>query len=96
VPIDRAQVGLEFAGEAVVQAVERGLARFAQVEVGKGLPDRHRRVAHPGLAEAAPPAHEARERDARHAVGQQEVQVFVQRQALSGGSQVHTGVMGVK
>ncbi|EWS62277.1 hypothetical protein Y695_04496 [Hydrogenophaga sp. T4] len=94
--VNRAQAGLEFADEAVVQAVKVRLSGFAQIEVGKSFPDRHRRVTHPGVADAAPPAHEARERDARHAVGQQEIQVFVQRQALSGGSQVHTGVMGVK
>jgi len=91
----------QLADEAVVQARRNvGFAGFAQVQVGKGFPDRHGQVAHPGVADAAPAAHEAGERDARHAVGEQKVQVFVERQTLQGvlesGAGIHAGVMGVK
>src|SRR5690606_37670849 len=71
----------QLAREAVVQAVKAGFLRVAQVEVGEGPPHRHGRVAHQWLADAAEPAHEAREREAWHAVGEQEVQVFAERQA---------------
>jgi len=80
VGVERACPVDQRAGEAVVQAAETGVPRVAEVEVGEELPHRDRHVAHQRLLDAAEPAEEARRRDARDAIREQEVQVLVQRE----------------
>jgi hypothetical protein len=60
-----------------VQAPELGLFRLRQVEVGKQPPAGDRGIAHKGVLDLAEPAHEARQRRPRDAVGQQEIEVFL-------------------
>jgi hypothetical protein len=60
-----------------MQAAELALLRVAQVQVGEQAPHRDRQIPHPGLLDAAEPAHQAGELDARDAVGQQKVEVLV-------------------
>ena len=52
--------------------------RVGQVEVGEQLPQRDREVAHRRDLDLAEPAHEPRQRVARDAVGEQEVDVLTQ------------------
>ena len=94
--IHRPGTGLEFAGEAIMQAVEPGFFCITQVQVGKSGPCRHGQLAYPRVADAAPPSHEVREADARHPVGQQEVEVLVEDDALQRVAQIHGDVMWLK
>ncbi|MCR5864456.1 hypothetical protein [Aquincola sp. J276] len=80
----RAGTGAQLAGEAVVQAGKALLLGIAQVEVGEQPPHRDRQPRQQRAAQLAEAAHPARERDARDAVGEQEVQVFLLQQAAPG------------
>ena len=62
---------------------KRACLGVAQVEVGEQPPHRDRQPRQPRAADAAEPAHRMRQRDARHAVGQQEVQVLVLQQPVA-------------
>ena len=59
------------------------------VEVGEETPHRDRQIAHKRLADLAEPAHEARQRDARYAVGEQEVQLLLLQQSVEPGFRFH-------
>ena len=76
VGVDRARAGLQLAHEAVVQAARSAscwasLRRGRRTRATTAIESR----ASQRLLDAAEPAHEARERQARNAVGEQEVQV---------------------
>ena len=86
---------LQFADEAVMHAVELGLAGFAQVQVAEQLPDPQRQIAHQWLADLAEPTHEAGEGDARNAIGQQEVQVLLLQDAVTPELQIHEDVKAI-
>ena len=75
--IGRAQAGTEFARKTIVQALEFGLLGLRQIEIGKQPPARDRGIAHKRVLDLAEPAHEARQRRPRDAVGQQEIQVLL-------------------
>jgi hypothetical protein len=61
-----------------MQAVKLLRLGFAQIQITEHAPNRHGRLNDPGMANLAPPAHESGQGDARNAVGQQEVQVFLE------------------
>ncbi len=77
VRVDRPCARRELAGEAVVQAPERGSARVAQVHVREQAPDPDREVSHERLLDPAEPADEPGREPSRDAVGQQEVEIFL-------------------
>jgi phage terminase Nu1 subunit (DNA packaging protein) len=83
---------LAFADAAVGQAVEALFLRIAQVESGKQLPGADRHIAHQRLADLPEPAHEASQRDARDAVVEKEVQVFLLQHVVSKLSKIHASV----
>ena len=87
--IHRARVGLQFANKAIVQTGELRLARFTHIQPGKEPPYRNRRIAHQRLLDLAEPAHEACQRVARQAIGEQKIQLFVLQQILDGLLKIH-------
>jgi hypothetical protein len=88
VGIHRPRAGHQIARETVVQAVEALLAGLAQVQIGEQAPHCDRGARQPGAADAAEAAHESREQDAWHPVGEQEVEVFLLKESAQRG-QVH-------
>ena len=67
----------KLARKAIVQALEFGLFRLRQIEVGKQPPAGDREVPHQRVLDLAEPTHESGDGSARNAVGQQEIQVFL-------------------
>ena len=75
--IERPQAWLQLAGEAGMQALELALLGLGEIEIGEQLPQRDGGVLHQRILDLGEPAHEAGQRGARHAVGEQEVEVFL-------------------
>ncbi|MEY9359066.1 hypothetical protein ABH994_001787 [Bradyrhizobium yuanmingense] len=90
--IERPQARLQLPGEAVVQTPELRLARLRQIEVGEQLPQRDREVPHQGILDLGEPAHEAGQRRAGDAVGQQEVEIFLLGERGDEGFDCHESV----
>ena len=82
------------ASEAVVQAAKVGVAGVGQVQVGEELPDGDGEAAHERVLDLAEPAHEAGQGDARDAVGEEEVEVFLVREPVDEGAGFHGAVTG--
>ena len=89
IAVDSARALLEFTRETVMHALEMGLAGLAQVEVGQVFPDGYRNRAHQWLLDLAEPADELRQRAARKAVGDQEIQIFLAKKLMDGGANRH-------
>jgi hypothetical protein len=94
VGIGRPQPGAQLAGKAIVQALEAGLARLGEVEIGKQPPACNREIADLRLFDLAEPTHEPGQRRPRDAIGQEEVQVFLLRQGGDQASDCHESVSG--
>ena len=62
---------------------------FRQIEVGKQPPAENREVPDKRVLDLAEPAHETGQRRARHAVGQEEVEVFLLGQGSDQASHCH-------
>jgi hypothetical protein len=90
--IGRAQAGPQFARKTIVQAFEFGLFGFRQIEIGKQPPARDRGIADKGVLDLAEPAHEARHRRPRDAVGQQEIQILLLRETGDQAPDCHQSV----
>ena len=90
--LDRSRAILQPPREAVVQTPEPGLSRLAQIEVGEQPPQGDAGGAQPGLLDAADPPHELRRPAARNAVGEQEIEVFLLREAADHGAHGHLSV----
>jgi hypothetical protein len=78
----RPRAGLQLPDEKIVQARPLGFPRLVKIELREAPPDGDREIAHPRLLDAAEPAHEARERDARDAIGDEEIHVLTQPERL--------------
>ena len=91
VGVHRPRAGHERTREAVVQAREALLLRVAEVEVGEQPPDGNRQPRQQRAADLAEAPHRACERDARDAVGEQEVQVLLLEEAAQRAG-FHDGV----
>jgi hypothetical protein len=72
-----------------MQAVKLRVLGVAQVQVTEQAPNRHGRLDHPRVSDLAPPAHESGQGDARDAVGEQEIQVFLQHPLLKKSANLH-------
>ena len=83
--IHHAGAGLEPPGKTVVQTGEIGMGRLGQVQVSEQLPQANRRAGDPRVADFAQPANKPRQGNARDAVGQQEVDVFILENAAPSG-----------
>lgn len=81
--INGARARFQLTREAVVHAVELCFFRVTQIQIRKQLPNANRGIADPGVFNLAPPADEARQRDAGDAVGEQKIQVFLRCQLLN-------------
>ena len=75
--------------EARMQAVKLRVLGVTQVQVTEQAPNRHGQLDHPWVSDLAPPAHEPGQGDARDAVGEQEVQVFLQHPVLKKSTNLH-------
>ena len=81
VRFDGAGARLQFAHEAVVQAVERRFLRLVQAQVvDEQLPRSDREAAHQRILDLAEPSHEAGCRLSRDSVREQEVKPLGERQ----------------
>ena len=89
VGVDRPRSRPQFPGEAVMQAGKAGLLRIAEIDIGEQPPHRHRGRPHHRVLDAREPAHESGELDARDAVGEQEVEVFVRGDTGQGLACIH-------
>jgi len=81
--VDRPRAGAQRAREALAHAPEGALRGGVQLQVAEQAPHRDRRTADQRMLDAAEPAHEAGERDAGDAVGQQEVQILLHQQRIA-------------
>ena len=79
--IERACTFDQLAREALVQRAEVALARVRQIQIGEQAPHRHRKAGQGATADAAEAPHQARQRDPRHPVGEQEVQILLLKKA---------------
>ena len=73
--------------------LKRVLFRLAQVQIGEQPPQGDAAAAHPGMFDAAPPAHEARQQPPRNAVGEQKIDVLLLNQPRDQGSRGHLSVI---
>jgi hypothetical protein len=62
--------------------------RFAQVQIGKKLPDTERHVAHKRLLDLTEPAHEPGRQPAGNAIGQQKIEILLLSQSRDQRSNV--------
>src|SRR5262249_32005026 len=90
--IDRSRAIFQFAREAVVEALEVVVACLAEIEIGKQSPQRDRGAANNRVLDLAEPPHEAGRQPARNAIREQEVDVFLEKQAAEGRSYCHETV----
>ena len=92
--VDRPRAVLELAREAVVQALERVVLRFAQIQIGEQPPQARCRRAHTqGCSIRLSQPMKLREPAARNAVGQQEIDVFLLHDPLDQGARSHLNVI---
>jgi hypothetical protein len=72
-----------------VQALKLRVLCVAQIQITEQAPNRHGRLDHPRVSDLTPPAHEPGQGDARNAVGEQEIQVFLQHPLLKKSANLH-------
>ena len=81
-----------------MHAAKLPLARFRQVEIGEETPDADGESRDQRMLNFAEPAHESGEEGTRHAIGQQEVEIFLIEDTgggrTTGGRVFHGAVTG--
>src|ERR1700758_2889639 len=87
--LDGARAILEFANEAVVHALERGLLRVAEVQIAEKSPNRDGQVAHQRVLAMAEPADEPGGQAPGNAIGQEEIDPLLLRDLCDEGSYCH-------
>ena len=75
--------GLQLAGEAVVQAFKICALGLAEIEIREHAPSGDGCPADQRIPDFAEPSHEPGKRLTRHAVGEQEIEVFLKQKAVS-------------
>ena len=93
VGIDWTHAVPQFAGKALVHALEARFLRFAQVEIGEQPPQGYTNAADQRLLDAAQPPHELRQQPAWNAVGEQKVDVLLLNNAGDQGFCSHLSVI---
>jgi hypothetical protein len=82
IAVDGPRTGKQLAGEAVVQAVEALLLRFAEIEVSEHSPDGDGEATNPGIANLAEATHQTGECLPRHAIREEEIEVLLQQEPV--------------
>ena len=81
--IDGARSRTQFAGEAIAKAFESGFPGIGEVEVGECFPDGDGESGQPGASEAGKPTHPLGGEATGNAVGEEEVEVFLQEESVA-------------
>ena len=93
--IHRAYPRLQFPGEAFLEARKALVLRFAEVEVGEQAPQSDGDPCEQRVADAAQTSHRVGEQGSGNPVGQEEIQILLQQQAVPEGFPSVGGRSGV-